>query len=95
MTVSLSLSAPSMSHGASPLPGRPREGGTASLEGELAKCETQLADWTHCVSAKTPEGKAKIAEIRAKIDDIKASMATSTRSPSLPSPSGTFVDTHA
>ena len=46
----------------------------ANASGELAKCESQLSDWVHCASSKTPEGKAKIAEITGKIDAIKAQM---------------------
>ena len=46
----------------------------ATLDGELAKCESQLADWVHCPSGKTSEGKAKIAEITTKRDAIKVRM---------------------
>ncbi|MEO6895244.1 MAG: hypothetical protein ABI218_01210 [Caldimonas sp.] len=45
-----------------------------ALNADLARCEVQLSDWSHCVSAKTPQGKEKIAEISARVDDIKARM---------------------
>ena len=45
---------------------------SATLDGELAKCESQLADWVNCPSGKTSAGKAKIAEITTKRDAIKA-----------------------
>ena len=37
---------------------------------EKAKCERQLADWVHCVSATTPYGKARIEELTSKLSDI-------------------------
>ena len=43
----------------------------ATLDGELAKCESQLADWVHCPSGKTSAGKARIAEITTQRDAIK------------------------
>jgi hypothetical protein len=46
----------------------------SGASGELAKFESQLSDWVHCPSCKTPEGKAKIAEITSKIDAIKNEM---------------------
>lgn len=57
-------------------------GGKASgaLEGQLAKFEVQLSDWTHCPSCTTPEGKAKIAEIGDKIKDIQQQIAASDKS---------------
>ncbi len=48
----------------------------ATAGSELAKLETQLSDWVHCPSCKTPAGKAKIAEITDKIDAIKAQVKT-------------------
>ena len=42
----------------------------AGLDYQLAKYQSQLADWQNCPSCNTPEGKAKIQEISAKIDDI-------------------------
>ncbi len=45
-----------------------------ALNADLARCEVQLSDWTHCVSAKTARGKEKIAEISARVNDIKAKM---------------------
>lgn len=52
---------------AAPLP-------ATGLEAQLAKLQTQLADWVNCPSCKTPEGKAKIAEINAKIKDVEQRM---------------------
>lgn len=46
----------------------------ANLDADLAKCQSQLSDWVHCVSAKTPEGKAKIEAISTQIDAIKEKM---------------------
>jgi hypothetical protein len=53
----------------------PSAGGGA-LDAELAKCDRQLADWVHCPSGKTPEGKAKIEEITARRDTVKARIHT-------------------
>jgi hypothetical protein len=36
------------------------------LESRLSRYETQLADWCHCPSGKTPEGKKKIADLLQK-----------------------------
>ena len=44
----------------------------ATASADLAKLESQLSDWVHCPSGKTPAGKARIAEITDKIDAIKA-----------------------
>lgn len=44
----------------------------ADLDAEKAKCESQLADWVHCVSASTPEGKAKIEQLSARLSAINA-----------------------
>ena len=53
-------------------------GGSAAsagvLEAQLARYEIKLADWCHCPSGKTPEGKQKIAELQAKADAIKAQL---------------------
>ena len=46
----------------------------ATLEAQLNRYEIQLADWCHCGSAKTPEGKAKIQEITDKADAVKAQL---------------------
>ncbi len=48
----------------------------AAASSELARLETQLSDWVHCPSCKTPAGKAKIAEISDKIEAIKAQVKT-------------------
>lgn len=44
---------------------------TASLEAQLNRYQVQLADWIHCASCNTPEGKAKIKEISDKIAEIQ------------------------
>ncbi|MBS4095502.1 MAG: hypothetical protein KGZ83_01520 [Sulfuricella sp.] len=44
---------------------------TSVLESQLVQCERQLSDWTHCVSAKTPEGKATIQALSDKASAIK------------------------
>lgn len=44
--------------------------GGGDLQAQKAQCERQLADWVHCVSAKTPEGKAKIAKYSGKLSAI-------------------------
>lgn len=44
----------------------------AVLRAQLNRYEIQLADWTHCGSAKTPAGKAKIQEITDQADTVKA-----------------------
>ena len=46
----------------------------ANLDADLAKAQSQLADWVACPSCKTPEGKAKIEEISAKVDTIKSKL---------------------
>lgn len=43
-----------------------------SLQFDKAKCEAQLADWVHCVSASTPKGKAKIQELSLQLRGIDA-----------------------
>jgi hypothetical protein len=44
------------------------------LDVQLARLQTQLADWVNCPSCKTPEGKAKIAGINAQIKDVELRM---------------------
>ncbi len=44
----------------------------AAADGQLAKCESQLSDWVHCPSGKTPAGRAKIEEISNQIATLKA-----------------------
>jgi hypothetical protein len=48
--------------------------GAGALQAQKAQCERQLADWVHCVSASTPEGKAKIAEYSSKLSAINAQL---------------------
>ena len=56
--------------------------GGRALDADLARCQVQLSDWTHCVSAGTPQGKEKIAELSARVDDIKARMRAAEQAPS-------------
>lgn len=66
---------------------------TAGLDTQLAKLQTQLADWVNCPSCKTPEGKAKIAEISGQIKAVEQRMQareqTARPTPSKPDPSST------
>ena len=41
------------------------------LQAQLDRYQRQLADWVHCPSCKTPEGKAKIADLSDKIGAIQ------------------------
>ena len=50
----------------------------ANLDAEQAKVESQLADWVHCASAKTPEGKAKIEQLSTQLNTIKAKVEKAT-----------------
>lgn len=54
----------------------PAGSGGASLEGQLAKCQVQLADWVSCPAGKTPEGKAKIAALSDRISELEQRMKT-------------------
>lgn len=47
---------------------------TAVLEGQLNRYQVQLADWCHCVSANTPEGKAKIQDLTDKANAVQAQL---------------------
>jgi hypothetical protein len=51
---------------------KPAPGGA---QAQLAKLQSDLSDWVHCVSCHTPEGQAKIAEITAKIQDLQKSVS--------------------
>jgi hypothetical protein len=44
------------------------------LRTQLTRYETQLADWCHCPSGETPEGKRKIADLQHKADAIRAEL---------------------
>ena len=81
---------------------------SAVSSGELAKLEGQLADWVHCPSGKTDEGKEKIAEITDKIDVAKGQIkktddakAAEAKQASTPKPTlrfdglGTMLDAQA
>jgi peptidoglycan hydrolase CwlO-like protein len=46
-------------------------GPSAGVDALLAKYQAQLADWEHCPSHTTPEGKAKIKELQTKVDELK------------------------
>jgi hypothetical protein len=66
------------------------------LDAELAKCQGQLSDWVHCVSASTPEGKAKIEEISARIGAIKEALKQADSVPKpAPSALGNLLDVSA
>ena len=55
----------------------PTRGG--GLDRDKAACEAKLADWTHCVSASTPEGKAKIRALTDQLRGIDASIENAAR----------------
>lgn len=38
------------------------------LQSQLSRYQIQLADWNHCPSGATAEGKRKIADLQAKAD---------------------------
>lgn len=58
-----------------PPPGVAQSGPRApNLDAQLARAQSQLADWVNCPSCKTAAGQAKIAEINAQIGAIKSSM---------------------
>jgi hypothetical protein len=38
------------------------------LQSQLSRYQVQLADWSHCPSGTTAEGKRKIADLQAKAD---------------------------
>ena len=42
------------------------------LRVDKAKTEAQLADWVHCVSAKTTQGQAKIRDLTNTLHTIDA-----------------------
>lgn len=46
--------------------------GAGALQFDKAKCEASLADWVHCVSASTPQGKARIQELSTQLRGIEA-----------------------
>lgn len=46
--------------------------GAGGLQFDKAKCEARLADWVHCVSASTPQGKARIEELSTQLRGIEA-----------------------
>jgi hypothetical protein len=50
----------------------PASGGI--LASQLNRYETQLADWCHCPSGKTPDGQKKIAELQDKAAAVKAQL---------------------
>jgi hypothetical protein len=45
-----------------------------NLDARKTKVEAQLADWVHCDSSKTPEGKAKVQQLTDQLDAIKAQL---------------------
>jgi hypothetical protein len=64
---------------------------SAGLDAQLARLQTQLADWVNCPSCKTPEGKAKIAEINAQIKDVEQRMQAKEQA-TRPAPAGASPD---
>lgn len=58
---------------------------TVALEVQLARCQTELAQWLGCPSGKTSEGQARIAELSTRIGEIEqrigAAEAAGRRSP--------------
>jgi hypothetical protein len=38
------------------------------LQSQLSRYQIQLADWSHCASGSTAEGKRKIADLQTKAD---------------------------
>lgn len=58
----------------------------AAADGQLAKCESQLSDWVHCPSGKTPAGRAKIAEISNQIATLKAQIEQTDERKPAPAP---------
>lgn len=48
---------------------------TVALQAQLARYQTELAQWLSCPWCKTPEGKAKIAELTTRIGEIEQRMA--------------------
>ncbi len=53
------------------------------LQSQLSHYQIQLADWCHCPSGTTPEGKRKIADIQAKADatQLQLKQVEAARSP--------------
>ncbi|MCE5182148.1 MAG: hypothetical protein LLG15_10140 [Betaproteobacteria bacterium] len=80
----------SISYGNAPSAGA----STAVLEAQLVQCERQLSDWTHCSSAKTPEGKDIIQTLTNRISEIKVRLEKSVTAKS-DAPSVTVVPTTA
>jgi len=44
------------------------------LQTQLNRYQIQLADWCHCPSGTTPEGKRKIADLQSKADAAEAQL---------------------
>jgi hypothetical protein len=68
MSLAIGSSLPAANIGASPA-------STGVLETQLSRYEIKLADWCHCPSGTTPEGKQKIADLQAKADAIKRQLS--------------------
>ena len=58
----------------------------AAADGQLAKCESQLSDWVHCPSGKTPAGRARIEEISNQIATLKAQIKQADERKPAPAP---------
>ena len=65
----------------------------ATADAQLAKCESQLSDWVHCPSGKTPAGRAKIAEISNQIATLKAQIKQADERKPAPAPAPTPAPT--
>ena len=72
-----------------------------SLEGEVASCKKQMADWVTCVSAKTPEGQAKIKDIsermsaaQSRLDALPAAKSSTVAPVAQTQSSGRTVDVY-
>jgi small-conductance mechanosensitive channel len=56
------------------IPGRQPAASRTSLDGEVAKCQQQLADLVTCPSSKTPEGKAAMQALSEKLAAARAAI---------------------
>ena len=64
-----------------------------SLEGEVATCRKQMADWVTCPSASTPEGKAKIKDISERMSAAQSRLDALPATRSAPQVTATSSDT--
>lgn len=47
----------------------------ASLEGQMRQAQSQLTDWTTCVSAKTTKGQAEIQKLSGQVSADREQIA--------------------